>query len=82
MKLWLISQNVNEQYDTYDCAVVAAPTAEYAKTIHPGGNPAKGNPDWGYSWAPESSDVKAVLIGEAVDGTEAGTVLCASFNAG
>jgi hypothetical protein len=35
MKLWLISQNVNTAYDTYDSAVVAAETEEEAKTMHP-----------------------------------------------
>jgi len=35
MKLWLISQNVNTSYDTYDSAVVAAETEEEAKTMHP-----------------------------------------------
>jgi len=35
MKLWLISQRVNNGYDTYDSAVVVAETGEYAKKIHP-----------------------------------------------
>lgn len=36
MKLWLITQNSNDGYDTYDSAVVVAETEEYAKKIHPG----------------------------------------------
>jgi hypothetical protein len=35
MKLWLISQDVNTGYDTYDSAVVAAETEEQARLIHP-----------------------------------------------
>jgi hypothetical protein len=35
MKLWLISQNVNNGYDTYDSAVVAAETEEEARTTYP-----------------------------------------------
>ena len=37
MKLWLISQDENDGYDTYDSAVVAAETAEAAVLIHPSG---------------------------------------------
>jgi len=35
MKLWLISQEVNCEYDTYYSAVVVAHTEEEAKLIHP-----------------------------------------------
>lgn len=35
MKLWLISQNTNNEYDTYDSAVVAAETEEEASMVHP-----------------------------------------------
>ena len=38
MKLWLISQNVNCGWDTYDSAVVAADTEEEARNIYPSGN--------------------------------------------
>ncbi len=37
MNLYLISQNVNGDYDTYDSAVVAAPNEHYAKHMHPDG---------------------------------------------
>lgn len=37
MKLYLISQNVESGYDTYDSAVVVAPNGEVAKSIHPSG---------------------------------------------
>lgn len=35
MKLWLISQNEENGYDTYDSAVVAAETELEAKRTHP-----------------------------------------------
>ena len=35
MKLWLISQDVNNNYDTYDSAVVAAETEEEARVTFP-----------------------------------------------
>jgi hypothetical protein len=35
MKLWLISQNENNGYDTYDSAVVAAETAIDAARVYP-----------------------------------------------
>jgi hypothetical protein len=81
MKLWLLTQSVNVGYDTYDSCVVAANSEYDAKHIHP---------DKGVNWdGYESSQgewasaifVDAVLIGEAILGTEAG-VICASFNAG
>jgi hypothetical protein len=35
MNLYLISQDSNDGYDTYDCAVVAATSPEDARKIHP-----------------------------------------------
>ena len=37
MKLWLISQDVNSGYDTYDSAVVAADTSDDARRVSPSG---------------------------------------------
>jgi hypothetical protein len=41
MKLWKIWQNEQRGYDTYDSAVVAADTADLAKTLHPDGRKKK-----------------------------------------
>lgn len=73
MNLYLISQDENTGYDTYDSAVVAAETAEDAAKIHPDGS-------FG-SWAKRPENVKVKLIGTATEGTPEG-VICASFNAG
>lgn len=82
MKLFLISQSVNEAYDTYDSAVVAAESEEQAKMTHPSKNVTDwdGTSErWG-SWT-EAANVQVKLIGEALPETPAG-VICASFNAG
>ena len=38
MKLWHISQSTNDDYDTFDSAVVAAETQAEAKHMHPYGH--------------------------------------------
>lgn len=76
MKLWLISQDVNNNYDTYDSAVVAASDEEAAKKIHPGKHDS-----WVGDWA-SPDNVKVEYLGMAKPGTKDGTVICASFNAG
>ena len=93
MKLFLISQNVNRGYDTYDSAVVAATDEEAARRIHPGDESyiySEGR--WYYidfsgtlqkaytpDWAPSPKDVQVKYLG--VTNREVGIVL-ASFNAG
>jgi hypothetical protein len=80
MKLYRISQNVNNGYDTYDSAVVAAETEEEAKMIHPSGNEWDGK-ELGYdSWC-SAEKVKVEYIGEAKEGTLKG-IIVSSFNAG
>ncbi len=81
MKLFLISQTQNNDYDTYDSAVVTAPDEETAK----GMNPENGEPvaKWRRrrpTWCSGPEHVTMRYIGEAVD-VEQG-VVCASFNAG
>jgi hypothetical protein len=96
MKLWHISQDQRDDFDTFSDAVVAAPDEETARTIHPdgaiwaskrglsyGSNWSKGEPHpngWG-DWCDSPDLVTARLIGDAVPGIEAG-VICASFHAG
>ncbi len=78
MKLYLISQDQNSGWDTYDSAVVAAPSAKAARGILPDDVCMK----WGSaSWAYSPSHVSTEYLGVAIPGTEAG-VICASFNAG
>ena len=83
-KLWLLTQNVNTGYDTYDSAVVCADTEEDARQI---------TPDWKWisgklgdsrytAWAFKPEEVMAKYIGEADPSVTVGEVVISSFNAG
>ena len=83
MNLYRISQEKNNDYDTYDSAVVCAESEDDARRIHP----CDYKTDWDGSaqgkyddWA-AADDVKVELIGTAIEGLPRG-VVCASFNAG
>lgn len=95
MNLYLISQNVNSDYDTYDSAVVAAETEEQARHTSPSNNYEWRDDQWVFlyadgrvqgcgrtlsAWA-DPDDVEVEEIGTAKEGTTAGVIL-ASFNAG
>ena len=74
MKLYLISQSENNDYDTYDSAVVCAPNEATARSITPGYG-------FGSSWCSSPQAVKVEFIGDASCDVKEGVVL-ASFNAG
>lgn len=81
LKLFLIKQNVNNDYDTYSDAVVCAPDEMAARLTHP-----DGRENWDGSKEPYSSwaaveDVQAEYIGEAAPNLKA-DVICASYHAG
>ena len=78
MKLFLIAQDVNTGYDTFDSAVVAAENGGDAQKILPGENEWMGN-DVRFWCEPQHVAVK--YLGEAADGIEKG-VISASYNAG
>lgn len=85
MKLYLISRTDDNDWDTYDSAVVAAPDEETARNM----NPANGYPmEWGSrrlrihnSWCDTPEMVSVSYLGEAANTLEHG-VVCSSFNAG
>ena len=87
MKLYLISQTQNHNYDTYDGAVVRAMNEDQARHMDPGGS--NGDPmiwekpysSWGSPWCSGPEHVRVELIGNATKGSVSG-VVCASFNAG
>lgn len=79
MKLWFISQTKNNDYDTYDSAVVAAESEADAKMIHPSNGRDIRTENFP-TWVSDPADVQCEYIGEAKDGTQKG-VICASFNA-
>lgn len=93
MKIWLISQNVNNAWDTFDSAVVAAETEEEARNTYPNSvDTLWDGTKWIYyrldgtaaiarasCWTiPDNVDVK--FLADGYDGP-AGTI-CTSFNAG
>lgn len=79
MKLYLIQQDINAGYDTYDSAVVCAESREVAQKMHPRWEDSTDTFDWG-DWT-NWEDVKVTYIGEAHLNLKAGPV-CTSFNAG
>jgi hypothetical protein len=77
LKLWKIWQTVNDNYDTFDSAVVATETEVEARAMHPNsGKWVQTTQDWA---RPE--DVQVIHLGEAAPGIKAG-VIVGSFNAG
>jgi hypothetical protein len=84
MKLYLLKQDTNNDYDTYDSCVVCAKDEDAARHIHPDWEFQKGKEWWkekrAYDWA-LIDDVQVTYIGEAAEYVGPG-VVCASFNAG
>ena len=73
MKLWLISQTENCDYDTFDAVVVAAPSASAARRIHP-------CPTCSRTWVAQKH-VMVKYIGTAAADIKKGVIL-SSFRAG
>lgn len=85
MNLYLISQDKNLRWDTYDSAVVCANSEEDARIIHPDGrsNYCPKSPEssmFTHDWT-TPANVQVKLIGVSDDNIPRG-VVCASFNAG
>ena len=78
MKLFHISQDVNNGYDTYSDAVVAAETEDEARKIHPSGEDV--DKDYDFTWT-TPDNVQVSYLGEAAPNISKG-VICASFHAG
>lgn len=84
--LYKLSQDINNDYDTFDSAIVAAENEESARMIVPGNfgweDYYKDYKNTHYApWADRPDQVKVQLIGIADSTIEKGIVL-ASFNAG
>lgn len=84
LKLFLLTQNKNSGYDTYDSCIVAASTPEEAVKMQPDGGTiddvSDGYKEYYWSWA-NPEDIVCKFIGDAAVDFECGVVL-ASFNAG
>lgn len=70
MKLFLIRQDVNLGYDTYDAAVVAAADEDEARHMHPGGEREGENEEW------RLNETWVTYLGEAAPGIDKGVVWC------
>ena len=82
MNLYLISQEENNGYDTYDSAVVAALDEKTAIWMSPNNGEQLTDEEWKgkySSWCHSPEAVKVKLIGKAAWGIKKG-VICASFN--
>jgi hypothetical protein len=85
LNIYHVSQNTNNNYDTYSDFVVICEDEETARNTYPTGELI----DWNAYlnnyrrsfWAPTKEDVVVRLIGEALPDSECG-VVCASFHAG
>ena len=82
MKIYLISQNVNKFYDTYDSFLVCAENEDEAKDIHPGGYKINWGDRGDSTWVNSKSDLICEEIGDAKEGIKKNEVIIASFNAG
>jgi hypothetical protein len=80
MNIYLISQNYNNDYDSYDSAVVYAENEGRAAEIQPNGNTHFSVSTYP-CWAPCSDLVNVEYLGVAKEGAKE-SVICASFNAG
>tara|TARA_R110002124_G_scaffold261033_1_gene426954 strand:+ start:34 stop:276 length:243 start_codon:yes stop_codon:yes gene_type:complete len=80
MKLYLLEQNDNNDYDTYDSCLVCAENESDARTIDPNGNEFKESAKWS-DWALSKDSITCKEIGEANDKQERGVII-ASYNAG
>lgn len=74
MNIYYISQNVNNEWDTYESAVVAAPDENTARNMHP-----SGDDDYTTEMWCEPKDVIVKYLGEAAEGIAQG-VICAEFS--
>lgn len=84
MKLFLISQTVNKEYDTISAAVVCAPDEKTALNMDPdSGEPMDwGRPDYLHQyWCDSPIHVTVKYLGEADDRIKLG-IVCVDFRAG
>jgi hypothetical protein len=86
-KIYLISQNENNTWDTYDSAVVVAPDEATARKINPYGDSDElfmTEKEWAYKyncWCSSEEKVVVKCLGDASKDQKIG-VVCSSFNAG
>lgn len=82
MNLYILTQEENNDYDTYDSCIVCANTLEEAVLIRPSGKWGEETYSCGDVWATKPENVMAVLIGIADKRFITPEVILSSFNAG
>ena len=80
MNIYLLEQDVNDDYDVFTAAVVCAENEEQAITIHPVGYDLFYNGKKDYAWVNSYEDIKCTYLGKADESVKYGVIL-ASFNA-
>ena len=96
--LWKLSQDVNNEYDTYSDVVVVSSNPVAAKRIHPAVDSHTGKMMFryvegeGWRWLDgdrygidcwaDPKDVQVTCVGEAAVWLGEGAVVCSSFHAG
>jgi len=82
-KLFLLTQEENSGYGTFDSVVVCAETADDALIMRPGGEKSFETAVFTCgSWATKAENVTVKYLGEAEPDIEVNSVVCSSFNAG
>ena len=82
MNIYLISQTENNNYDSYDSAVVCAKDENEARNMSPiDGTQFDWNDNMWLSWACKPENITVKLIGKANKDIKHG-VICSSYNAG
>jgi len=80
MNIYLLEQNVNNDYDTFDAMVVSAPDETAARLMHPYDiYPTENVYDWEV-WANTPEDVQVTLLGTSNNPTQ--EIILRSYNAG
>jgi ferredoxin-thioredoxin reductase catalytic subunit len=85
MNIYLLTQDEETGYDTYDSCVVAAESEEEARKIHPGCYVENFNEDRYCecnSWAHYPEQVTILLVSQNTESYIKKGVICSSFNAG
>lgn len=84
-KIFLVKQDYNDDYDTYDSFVIACDDADQAKNTNPYGVVFKHNLEWDYDFVGSTwvhpDNVSVELVG-ITDLYSENTIICSSFNAG
>ena len=81
MNLYLLKQNTNTGYDTFDACIVAAQSEQEAKQITPINETFGQTGGSAVGWCDSVDKVHCTYIGSATFGTPKGVIL-ASFNSG